>query len=303
MVKRIASAILGIFLAAVVVFMPATALVAPIDGMFRLSALGGAEKENVKSPESSFGGALPRFLGEALAVTPLFIIPDLGFQFAGSIVASSANWRWGFNGGPIYDFGMGKAGVLVAYQVRHYQGSAGSAPDFHGTWIKPAVSFYLPQTNIDFWVSQAVSPRWVFKASEGDNRRVVIPVNEAQLMANFFPPVPVVGKDNLELSLGVRVRNLWGSGHQSLGGGGGSGSTGAVSVGPAGGIAVMPWQNLEVTVARGWFDVNHNKYTVSSGVQYYFNFAKNPNLSLLQTRRQYLEPTLEPGVFGTMWNR
>jgi hypothetical protein len=285
---------------AAVLFIPSTALVAPIDGMFRLSTLGGAERENVYSPSSSFGGALPQFMGEALAVAPLFFLPGLGFQFAGNIVASSANWRWGLNGGPIYDFGMGKTGLLLAYQVRHYQGSSGSAPDFNGMWLRPAVSFYLPQTNVDLWVSQAVSPRWVFKASEGDNRRVVIPVNEAQVMANFFPPVPVVGKDNLELSLGVRVQNLWGGGHTSLGTGG---DRGAVNIGPAGGIAVMPWQNLEVTLARGWFDVNHNKYTVNSGLQYYFNFAKNPNLSLLQTRRQYLEPTLHPGVFGTMWNR
>ncbi len=298
MAKRIMGAVIGLMLAAAVVFVPSTALVTDIDGMLRLSTLGGAEKENVNSPDSSFGGALPRFHGEALAVAPLFILPGLGFQFAGSIVASSANWRWGLNGGPIFDFGMGKAGLLVAYQVRHYQGSAGTSPDFNGMWVRPAVSFYLPQTNIDFWVSQAVSPRWRMKASEGDFRRVAIPVNEAQLMANFFPPVPVVGKDNLEVSLGVRVRNLWGSGNKSLGEG-----IGPVSVGPAGGIAVMPWQNLEVTLARGWFDVNHNRYTVSSGIQYYFNFAKNPNLSLLQTRRQYLEPTLEPGVFGTMWNR
>jgi hypothetical protein len=58
-----------------------------------------------------------------------------------------------------------------------------------------------------------------------------------------------------------------------------------------------------VTLARGWYDVNHSKYKVMSGLQYYFNFAKNPNLSLLQTRRQYLEPTLEPGTMATFWNR
>src|ERR1051325_12156222 len=108
MVKRIAGAILGCILAAVV-FIPSTALVAPIDGMLRLSTLGGAERENVYRPDSTAGGAHGIFNGEALAVIPTFFLPPLGIQFAGDIVAANAGWRAGVNGGAGGACGVGKA--------------------------------------------------------------------------------------------------------------------------------------------------------------------------------------------------
>jgi hypothetical protein len=300
MTKRIAGAILGMVLAAAVVFLvPSTALVTPIDGMLRLSTLGGAEKENVYRPDSTAGGGHGIFNGEALAVIPTFFLPPLGIQFAGDLVAANAGWRAGFNGGPVFDFGMGKAGLLFAYQFRHYQGKCGGSDiDLHGAWVRPAVSFYLPQTNINAWISQGISPRHTANACENDRRKVFVPVSEFHVEANYFPPLMLFGRDNLELSLGVTVQNLWGMGRST-----GVQDIGPVNVGPSAGVAFMPWQNLEVTLARGWFDVNHNKYKVMSGLHYYFNFAKNPNLTLLQNRRQYLEPTLEPGTMATFWNR
>jgi hypothetical protein len=300
MMKSVAGAVLGLFVLAVAVFLtPTTAHVSDIEWLGRLSTFGGAERENVTRPDSTAGGGHGKFTGEAMIVAPIPFIPPLGIQFASDVVVGNANWRWGVNGGPIVDFGFGKAGLLFVYQFRHYQGGCGSSdPDLHGAWVRPAVSFYLPQTNIDFWISQAISQRHVAMGCENDFRKVFVPVNEAHLMANFFPPVPIFGRDNLEVSLGVTVQNLWGASHVAL-----TNGRGAVNIGPAAGVAIMPWQNLEVTLVRGWFDVNHNKYNVNSGVQYYFNLGKNPTPSLLALRRKYLEPTLEPGTMGTYWNR
>jgi len=298
--KKLATGLLGFFILAVAVLLtPVTAHVSDIEWLGRLSALGGAEKENVYRPNSTAGGARGHFTGEAMLVAPVPFIPPLGIQVATAIVAANG-FRWGVNGGPVFDFGAGKAGLLFDYQYRHYDGRCGSNDiDLHGAWVRPAVSFYLPQTNVDFWVSQGISPRHNVNACEGDRRKVFIPVNEAQAMVNFFPPVPIMGRDNLEVSIGVRVQNLWGASRNAIG----VQNIGAVSVGPAAGIAVMPWQNLEVTLVRGWYDVNHSKYKVNSGIQYYFNLGKTPNPSLLALRRKYLEPTLEPGTMATFWNR
>lgn len=288
---------------AVMLLAPSTVQVAEMEWLGRLSAMGGAEKENFHKPDATAGGARGHGTAEALIVAPIPFTP-LAIQASANFVGGGAQRRWGFSAGPIvaWDGGMspsmgGKAGVFVQRQYRKYDGSCTddiSTLDFSATWVRPAVSLYFPDLNVDAWLSQAVTSTYKANACEDDRRKVFAPINQFHIQANYFPPVALMGKPgNLELSLGVDVANLWGISH-TLG----------TSAGPAGGIAIMPWQNLEVTLVRGFYDVNHNRYKVNAGLQYYFNIgSKKPDSTLMDMRRKYLEPTLEPGAYGTFWNR
>ena len=281
---------------------PSGAPLAEMEFLGRLSGIIGAERETNKQNSTGGNGG---FHGgpEAMLVLPIPFTP-VGFQVNGSFVGGDGDRRFGISGGPIVGWNGpvgGKAGLFFVYQNRKYFGSCSSENDsisFHQSWIRAATSFYLPNTNVDFWVSQTVSPKTKEMSCEEDHIKVFQGVNQARLMVNFFPAIVVPflapRPGNLEVSLGVDTQNLWGAGYDRFG----------PSVGPAAGLAFMPLQNLEVMLVRGFYDVNHGKYKVNSGIHYYLNFwGKNPAPTLLELRRKYLEPTLEPGNVNTGWGR
>lgn len=288
---------LGILFA--LLFVPSGAQVAEMEFLGRLSGILGAERESLKGSETGGGG---RFHAspEGMIVLPIPFTP-FGIQANGSFVGGDGDRRWGVSGGPIFAWSGGKAGVFFAYQHRRYFGSCTdteSSLDFNHAWVRPAVSFYFPNVNVDAWISQTITHRHDTLACEDDRKKVFIGVNQARLMVNYFPPVVIPflspRPGNLEISLGVDMQNFWGASNGAL----------SESVGPAAGIAFMPWQNLEVTLVRGFYDVNRGKYKVNTGLHYYLNFfSKTPNATLLELRRKYMEPTLEPGTVGTYWNR
>jgi hypothetical protein len=283
-------------------FIPSGALLAEMEFLGRLSGIIGAERESNKQGSTAGGGhfhASP----EAMVVLPIPFTP-VGIQANGSFVGGDGDRRWGFSAGPIVGWDGpvgGKAGLFFVYQNRHYFGSCASTNnslDFHQSWIRAATAFYLPNVNVDAWISQTLSPRTKEMSCEEDHIKAFQGVNQARVMVNYFPPVviPFLASrpGNLEVSLGVDTQNLWGAGLDRLG----------PSIGPAFGIAFMPLQNLEVMLFRAFYDVNQGKYKVNSGLHYYLNFwGKNPTPTLLELRRKYLEPTLEPGNVNTTWGR
>ncbi len=298
--KMVLRALLAI--SAILLLAPSTVQVAEMEWLGRLSTMIGAERESFHRPDSTGGGARFHVTPEVLLVAPIPFTP-FAIQANANYVGGGAQYRWGFGGGPVvaWDGGLGqggKAGVFFAYQHRKYQGScsdSNSSVDFNNAWVRPAASFYFPDINVDAWMSQPISREHDVFACEGDRRKVFRPASNMRAVINYFPPVPLNGKNgNVELSLGIDVSNLWGPSLDLSPG-----------VSPVAGVAIMPWQNLEVTLFRASFDVNHSRYKVNTGVQYYFNIgsSKNPSPTLIEMRRKYLEPTLEPGSVGTMWNR
>jgi hypothetical protein len=289
MKKRIAIAMMGLLMLGL--WTAREANVAGIDWLGRVSALGGAEGESWRRKSGSLGGdtgALGLF--EGMGVIP--ITPMFGLQFNGG-VGGRDSFRLHFQGGPIMDFGMGKAGVFWGTQVRKY--AAGSLEDgvegrnnriAWSNWVRFATAFYLPGTNIDFWVAQPFGGANRFNVNTGDHAgKRIVGLSEARLVANFFPAI--IWRDNLEMSLGVMINGFSGPDNRTRGV--------PMGVGPVLGTAFMPVQNLEVQLFKASID-NRNRYRVTSGVQWYFNRAP---ATLLQLRRMYLEPTNLPGTMSS----
>jgi len=265
--------------------------VAGIDWLGRVSALGGAEGESWRRKEGALGGdAGPVGLFEGMGVIP--ITPMFGLQMNGG-VGGRDSFRMHFQGGPIVDFGMGKAGVFWGTQVRKYAASSledgveGRANRIAwSNWARVATAFYLPGMNIDLWYSQPFggANRFPVNAADHAGKRIV-GVSEGRVAMNFFPAI--IWRDNFELTLGVHVTGLSGPDNRTRGV--------PMGVGPVAGMAIMPIPNLEVALFKAQFD-NRNRYRVTSGVQWYFNRAP---ATLLQLRRMYLEPTNLPGTMSS----
>ncbi|HEX9445541.1 MAG TPA: hypothetical protein VGA73_15575 [Candidatus Binatia bacterium] len=287
--KKLTNMVLGLLLLGSLY--PSIANVSDIDWLGRITALGGAESESWKRKEGvTLGHAHAIGQLEALGVVPIF--GPFGFQ---ANLAFQGGDGWGLTGtyGPIFDFGMGKAGLFTSYQTRVLNADAASAHKNRITrfWrIIPTVSLYdiIPGTNIDIWHSNPLSTPKSTDGKEGDENKRFIPYSQTRLSVNWFPGfIPFTSRENVELTLGVQLNALAGPSHENA----------ALGVGPVFGAAVMPWQNLEVQLFKAWMD-NKNRYQVTTGVQYYF---ARGTPSLLQLRRKYLEPTNLPGPVSTQY--
>lgn len=269
---------------------PGIANGAEFEWLGRVSALGGAESETWKRKSVEGGSAHPFYLGGGLLVIP--ILPMLGFQLNGGYQGSGdATWKADISGGPVFGWSGGKAGVFVAHQYRNWGRNHTrdlGTPTWWFMWIQPAVSLYdiIPNSNIDIWYSHPVS-RAFDTCQKGCDywKRKFIAYSQLRAAVNWFPPLGLFGENNIEVTLGVQVNAFSGTNKGIAGSG----------VGPAFGMAVMPLQNLEVQLFKAAID-NHNRYRVSSGLQYYFAAGKP---SLMQLRRKYLEPTNLPGSVTT----
>lgn len=269
---------------------PSIANVAEFEWLGRVSALGGAESETWKRKDNEGGSAHGLVMGDGLFVIPIF--PMLGFQITGNYQASfDATSRWSIGGGPVFGWPGGKAGVFVNHQYRNWGRSHESdlgTQHWWFLWIQPALSLYdlIPGSNIDIWYSHPIGSAYDTCQKGCDYwKRKFFPYSQLKAAVNWFPPIALFGKDNIELTVGVQVNGFSGpdKGHAGSG------------VGPTAGMAMMPFQNFEVQLFRVAID-NHNRYRVTSGLHYYFT-PGNP--SLLQMRRRYLEPTQFMGPVTT----
>jgi len=290
--RKLASAVFGLMLLGL--SFPKVADVAPVDWLGRLSAMGGATSESWRRKEgTTLGHAHGIGQFEALGVVPIF--GPLGFQAMFNFEGGDGR-AYTVTGGPVFDFGMGKFGFFGSWQARTInpcaQCGSGEGRKTHFWWLIPTLSLYdiIPGTNIDLWHSNPINATQAIDGKEDDKQKRLIPYSATRLAINWFPAfIPFIARDNLELTLGVQLNGLAGPGHENA----------ALGVGPVFGAAVMPIVGipLELTLFKAWID-NHNRYKVTSGIQY--SFARG-NPTLLQLRRKYMEPTALPGNISTFW--
>jgi hypothetical protein len=273
---------------------PPIANVAEIEPFGFVSAMGGAERETGQ-PSGGVGRAGGRATLGALGVLP-FVWQNFGLQGSVSYVGGQGS-RFGVSAGPLFGWAGGKSGILIDYQHRTLRSS-----DFF--WISPVLALYFDQLNVNLSYSQPISPiqrktRLDFDPDHdgdpckncsdiiGSNERRDVPVNRLQASVSYFPAIimPFVTKDNLELTFGVQVNTFAGPMKDLRGAG----------VGPVFGVAVMPWQNLEVTLLKASFD-NRSRYNVQSGLSFFFPTTATASNSLMQLRRRYIQVT--PMVSG-----
>lgn len=249
-----------------ILFWASRAELAGIEPVGKLSVEGGAEKEE----GTAAGGRLS--LG-AMGVMP--IVGDFGLQARAHYVGGQGS-RFGLSAGPLFAWGSGKAGLFVAYEHRTFNSN-------NFVFLRPAVSFYLPQANINLYYSHPISSPQRDSQSLGifNYQRVQYGANQLAGTFNYFPGfdlAPFLTKDNLELMIGIQGNSFGGVGSDNLRGG----------VGPMFGIAFMPVKGWEVNLVKGSID-NHGRYRVVSGVSFYFDKI---GASLKALRRRYLEPNL-----------
>jgi hypothetical protein len=227
-----------------------------IEPVGKVSISGGAEKEQ----GTPAGG---RFTGELLGVIPFN--QTFGLQGLGSYVAGRGS-RFGLSAGPIMDFGSGKAGLFLAYQYRTFNSN-------NFLHLRPSVSFYLPQANINLFYSHPLT------SPQRDGNSVEYGINQLQATFSYFPASDLASfmrKDNAEFMFGLQANSFAGVGSGNLQSG----------VGPVFGFAFKPTQSLEVNLVKATID-HHGRYRVQSGLAFYFNHA---NATLKELRRRYLEP-------------
>jgi len=288
--RKLASAVFALMLLAL--SFPKVADVAPVEWLGRITGMGGATSESWRRKNEAAGSAHGLGYAEALGVIPLF--GPLGLQLQASYDGGNGH-RFDASGGPIFDFGMGKAGVFMQGQYRLSPADKHQSHEFNrirNWWITPALSLYdiIPGTNIDIWYRQPLTgeyQRFSQCCSDGERGVRLYPYSQTRLAVNFFPATPFLAKDNLELTLGVQLNGLSGPAHENV----------ALGVGPVFGMAFMPLPALEVTLFKAAID-NHNRYRVTSGVQFYL---ARGNQTLLQLRRKYLEPTNLPGPVSSFF--
>lgn len=284
--KKLASAMLGLLLLAL--WLPRVANVADVDWLGRISALGGAERQTHETKEAVGGGSHGLVQTELLSIIP--ITPIFGIQFQGGYGNMFGHGqKFAGQAGPIFSFGMGKAGLFVTDQFYIFNRSPESSGlrSANMVWITPAVSVYdlIPGTNLDIWFSQQVSKHTGVPSSHEDsNNRNLAPTSSLRAAMNFFPPF-LFGNGNTELTLGVQVNGVSGPDRRHA----------LSGAGPVAGVAFMPWQNMEVQLFKMTID-NRSRYQVLSGVQFYFSPSGG---NLLQQRRKYLEPTNMPQQINT----
>lgn len=203
-----------------------------------------------------------------------FALQNLGLQVSARYTGGQGS-KFGINAGPVYGWAGGKAGLFLNYQHRTVRDS-----DF--LWITPAVALYYGQMNLNFKYSQPVSSPQ--RDLAGTTRRFFVPTNHLMATVNYFPTIDLGAlnvltgnkKNNLELTVGLQVNTFAGPFRHDVR---------SAGVGPIIGMAVMPWQNVEVNVFKVTFD-NRSRYSYESGVRVFFG---KESQSLLEWRRKYLD--------------
>lgn len=250
-----AGLIVFVLMAAVLLY-TSRAELAGIEPVGKASVEGGAEKEE---GNQAGGRATLGILG----VIPL--TGSFGLQGSASYVGGLGS-RFGVSAGPLFSWESGKAGLFLAYQYR----TLNSNNFLH---IRPSVSFYLPQANINAFYSHPLTD------PQRDGNRVEVGINTLQATFNYFPSYDLASfltRNNMEWTLGVQVNSFGGVGSGNL----------ETGVGPVFGFAFMPTKGLEVEVVKGTVD-HHGRYRVQSGVAFYFDKV---GATLKDLRRRYLEP-------------
>jgi hypothetical protein len=217
---------------------------------------GGAEKE-----EGSQAGG--RGTLGILGVIPL--TDSFGLQGSASYVGGLGS-RFGLSAGPLFSWGSGKAGLFLAYQYRTFNSN-------NFLHLRPSVSFYLPQANINLYYSHPLSD------PQRDGNHVEVGINTLQGTFNYFPSYDLASfltRNNMEWTLGLQVNSFGGVGSGNL----------ETGVGPVFGFAFMPTKGLEVNLVKGTID-HHGRYRVESGLSFYFDKV---GATLKELRRRYLEP-------------
>jgi hypothetical protein len=259
--------------------LPAAVNAAELEPFGMLSAMVGAERETGQPIGHSVGRAGARATLGALGVLP-FAVQNFGLQAAVQYNGGQGS-RFGGSAGPVYAWAGGKSGIFVDYQHR----SLGSADFF---WISPALAVYFDQMNLNLKYSHPISgiQRTRYQGDPRDAQIVEVATNKAQATVSYFPPMDIlmIKKDNMELTFGVQVNTY--AGHDTT-------QIRSAGAGPVIGVAVMPWQNLEVNLFKMTAD-NRSRYQVNSGIQYFF--TNTPNQSLKLIRRKYLDAG--PGPVG-----
>lgn len=236
--------------------MTSRAELAGVEGVGKASISVGAEKE-AGAPAGARG------TGEILGVVPFG--QNFGMQGVASYVGGRGS-RFGLSAGPIFDFGSGKAGLFLAYQHRTFKSN-------NFLHLRPSVSFYLPQANINLFYSHPVS------SPQRDSGGAEYGINQLQGTFSYFPGTDLASfmtKDNAEFTLGLQANSFGGAGSGKIPNG----------VGPVFGFAFKPTQMLEVNLLKGTID-HHGRYRVQTGLAFYFNHG---NATLKELRRRYLEP-------------
>jgi hypothetical protein len=222
----------------------------------KVTVEGGAEKE--EGTQAGGRGTI-----SILGVMPL--AQSFGLQGNASYVGGLGS-RFSLSAGPLFGWDSGKAGLFLAYQYRTFNSN-------NFLHIRPSVSFYLPQANINLYYSHPLTD------PQRDRNRVEVGINTLQGTFNYFPSYDLASfltRNNMEWTLGVQVNSFGGVGSGNL----------ETGVGPVFGFAFMPTKGLEVNLVKGTID-HHGRYRVQSGLSFYFDKV---GATLKDLRRRYLEP-------------
>lgn len=282
--------------------LPSKANSANLEWLGIVSGFGGAERETGQfknNTECCISSSQP--LGKATGlggVHALGLVPFGPFGFQGSFQYMNASGaRFSTTFGPLWDFTAGKVGFFASYQHRTMPDQGGSRRSGNFWWLEPALDWYLPNMNLSLRYIHPVSSvqRHDTEADKTDSlelgvaRRFDQPINRLSATASYFPPdILTLGKDNLELTLGVQVNSFAGPYSNVRGAG----------VGPVFGLAMMPMQNVELTLIKGTVD-NRSRYEIQSGIRFFFGKSM-PSLSpanspsLKELRRKYMEASPYP---------
>ena len=289
-------------MAVLVLALPAKARSTNLEWLGIVTGFGGAERETgmPKSPTELGFSPHSQPLGKATGfggVHALGVIPFGPFGVQASFQYKNASGsQFSTTFGPIYDFTAGKVGLFASYQHRTTFDQGGSSRSGNFWWIEPALDWYLADINLSLRYIQPISSAQSTN-TEGDKsdfeigvaRRFDQPINRLSATASYFPPDFLsLGKDNLEVTFGAQVNSFAGpySNVRSAG------------VGPIFGLAMMPAQNVELTLIKGTVD-NRSRYEIQSAIRFYFgksmpSLSTGTSPSLKELRRKYMEASPYP---------
>ena len=290
-----------IIMASMIYMLPSQANSANLEWLGIVTGFGGAERETGMGRYSTEFGFTPHSqpLGKATGiggVHALGVIPIGPFGIQGSFQYKNASGsQFATTFGPIWDFTAGKVGFFASYQHRNSIDQGGSTRSGNFWWLEPALDWYLPSMNLSLRYIQPVSGVQRHDTEHtpdfeiGVARRFDQPINRLSATASYFPPDFLsLGKDNLEATFGVQVNSFAGPYSQVR----------SAGVGPVFGLAMMPAQNVELTLIKGTVD-NRSRYEVQTAIRFYFGKSM-PGLSpanspsLKELRRKYMEASPYP---------
>ena len=295
-------------MAVLVLALPAKARSTNLEWLGIVTGFGGAERETGMPKSPTELGFVPHSqpLGKATGfggVHALGVIPFGPFGVQASFQYKNASGsQFSTTFGPIYDFTAGKVGLFASYQHRTTFDQGGSSRSGNFWWIEPALDWYLPEINLSLRYIQPISSAQSTN-TEGDKfpkdpndppetfvaRRFDQPINRLSATASYFPPDFLsLGKDNLEVTFGAQVNSFAGPYSQVR----------SAWVGPIFGLAMMPAQNVELTLIKGTVD-NRSRYEIQSAIRFYFgksmpSLATGTSPSLKELRRKYMEASPYP---------